>query len=49
MRLRKLNRRSGPARVTQKGTSKSYPQPDHRALTRKQSRYSGTGINGTRS
>jgi hypothetical protein len=46
MQIRKPNRRGGPARVTQRGTSKTYPHPDHGKLARKRSRYAGTGING---
>jgi hypothetical protein len=46
MRIRKPNRRSGPVRVTQKGTSKTYPHPNHGGLARKRNRYAGTGING---
>jgi hypothetical protein len=39
MNIRKLNRRSGPARVTQRGTTKTYPHPDYGKLARKQNRY----------
>jgi hypothetical protein len=42
--IRKQNRRSGPARVTQAGTSKTYPHPDYGKLSRKQNRYSGDPI-----
>jgi hypothetical protein len=41
MMIRKPNRRSGPVRVTQRGTSTRYPHPDHAKLTRKQNRYAG--------
>lgn len=37
----KPNRRSGPVRVTQRGTSTRYPHPDHAKLARKQNRYDG--------
>ena len=37
--IRKPNRRSGPARVTQAGTSTSYPHPDHAGLARRQGRW----------
>lgn len=41
MKIRKPNRRSRPARVTQRGTSKSYPRPDYAKLARKSSRWAG--------
>jgi hypothetical protein len=41
MMIRKPNRRSGPVRVTQRGTSTRYPHPDHAKLARKQNRYAG--------
>ena len=42
MTIRKPNRRSGPARVTQRGTTKTYPIPDHAKMARKSTRYAGT-------
>lgn len=42
--IKKRNRRSGPARVTQKGTSKRYPHPNHAGLQRKQNRYYNENI-----
>lgn len=45
MRVRKLNRRSGPVRVTQGGTSKTYPHPNYGKLARKQNRYAGEDEN----
>ena len=45
MRIRKPNRRSGPVRVTQQGTSKTYPHPNFGKLARERNRYAG--INGT--
>ena len=41
MMVRKPNRRSGPVRVTQRGTSTRYPHPDHAKIARKQNRYAG--------
>jgi hypothetical protein len=41
MMIRKPNRRSGPVRVTQRGTSTRYPHPGHAKLARKQNRYAG--------
>jgi hypothetical protein len=46
MKIRKPNRRGGPARVTQRGTRTAYPVLNFRALARKRSRYAGTGIRG---
>ena len=44
MTVRKPNRRSGPVRVTQRGTSTRYPHPDHAKLARKQNRYAGSEV-----
>lgn len=37
--LRKPNRNSGPARVTQAGTSTSYPHADHRSMATARTRW----------
>jgi len=44
MMIRKPNRRSGPVRVTQRGTSTRYPHPDHAKIARRQDRYAGSEV-----
>ena len=47
MRIRKGNRRSGPVRVTQGGTSKTYPHPNYGKLARKTNKYRDEDVEET--
>lgn len=40
-RIRKPNRVSRPVHATQRGTSTTYPHPDHRRMATQRSRYTG--------